>query len=111
VAKPHELLIDQGITRGGVTITRDGIILEDTGGYIVGGKYPTLVNPVTYGQVDNWLKSNPSEFYGSWLDMETGLLHIDAVDIVEDRYAAYGLAAERRELAIWDVANGREIRL
>jgi hypothetical protein len=77
----------------------------------VGGKVPTLVNPATYGQVDNWLRDNPSPYYGSWRDTRTGIVHIDAVDVVAHIMTAISLAAQRREIAIWDIHNGQEVRL
>lgn len=44
---------------------------------------------------------------GTWT--HEGVVYVDAVEVVDDLFVALGLAADRGELAIWDVAAGAEI--
>ena len=53
--------------------------------------------------------SNTSLFLGSWVDGDK--VYLDISEKVEDRHEAVKLGIERKQLAIWDNANGKEIRL
>lgn len=77
----------------GGTISTAGLPLP-TSGYWVGGA------PI--GST-NWL--------GYWRDSETGLYHLDGVDHFNTLGWATLKGRDRKEIAIWDIANGREIRL
>jgi hypothetical protein len=108
---------------GGCTVDREGDRFGVDGkvpGYVVGGVTPSLVVPVPKNeagriarveQVAAWLDKNSHDAYGSWLDTETGLVHIDAVDVVTDLNAAIALGRERGEIAIWDGVNAVEVRI
>lgn len=48
---------------------------------------------------------------GSWLDTETGTVWIDASEHYTDRAEALAVAADRGELAIWDIAANEEVRV
>jgi hypothetical protein len=48
---------------------------------------------------------------GVWTDSETGRVYLDAVEHIESRSDALRIAAERGELAIWDLYAKAEIRL
>lgn len=88
-------------------------------GYVVGGLVPTLVFDADT-QVDEFIyhvarfidrQSSTVEYVGVWKDESTGMVHVDAVQWVESRVTAETLGIQRGELAIWDCANGEEIRL
>lgn len=48
---------------------------------------------------------------GTWLDRETGTHYLDVVRTVRDREHALMLARQHKQLAIFDLAKGEEIRL
>jgi hypothetical protein len=104
------LIIDAVGDGGGGTRDKDGATVVLGSGYVVGGKVPTMVG-CTIGDLKDWIEANPSDFYGSWMDSETGKIHYDAVDVIEDRDEAIRLGIKRGEIAIWDAGAGEEIRL
>lgn len=53
--------------------------------------------------------SNTSLFLGAWVDGDK--VYLDISEKVEDRQDAVKIGIERKQLAIWDNANGKEIRL
>lgn len=53
--------------------------------------------------------SNTSLFLGAWIDK--GMVYLDISEKVEDRQEAVKLGIERKQKAIWDNFNGKEIRL
>ena len=96
------------------TIATDGAPLPEMG-YYVGGRTPSLVyksvEDVDRGEIAYWVGTHGvASFYGVWTDSETGTVYFDAVSLMESRAAANLLAKRRGELAIWDIANGEEIR-
>lgn len=84
-------------------------------GYFVGGVVQELVwerfVDLTGPGLVKFVESAPSEFVGWWVDEETGKIHIDAVEWYEHEERALYTARGRGEIAVWDVANSREIRL
>ena len=52
-----------------------------------------------------------SVYFGSWIDPETGLWHLDASEHYDDIVDAVHVARERGELAIWDIDVNDEIRV
>ena len=84
-------------------------------GYYVGGKFPSLVveskDKVDRGELAWWIGNNPAKWYGVWTDTETGKIYFDGVTHMVTRSAALWLARGRSEIAIWDIAEGAEIRL
>jgi len=81
-----------------------------TDGYFVGGVVPSLINP-TPAQVLAFIETVGTDYVGFWEDSETLALYIDAVDHVRTPEAAERLSALRSEIAYWDVANSREVRV
>lgn len=65
-----------------------------------------LANVVKY--VSNHPKVNA---FGGWYNSENGMYYFDAVVIVNDLKAAKELGRANKQLAIFDLANLREIRL
>lgn len=110
-------LIFAGIEDGGGTFDRNGNKIEQTKGFVVGGKRPSLIIrlPRYSGiieateRVAEWLDDQPFYSYGSWVD--EGYLHIDAVDIYLNRENAIHAGIMRNQISIWDIEKGEEIRL
>lgn len=91
-------------------------------GYYVGGRVPSVQCEGSAGgwpaAMSAFLRDNrpalacfPGRVFGVWLDHQTGVLHLDVSDHVADLADALSLAASRGELAIWDIANLREVRV
>lgn len=99
----------------GGTVNRydDGLPQE---GYFIGGKFKPLVfksrADVDRGEVGWWIGSNtPARFYGVWEDAETGEVYFDGVSHMHYHGNAVALGKVRGEISIWDIAEGKEIRL
>jgi len=106
----------------GVDGTVDTFITHDDGkeempstGYWVGGIRPSLIfsdkSRVDRGDIAWFVGGTESRYFGSWVDVADGTIHIDASDHVDNREDALYLAAERGEIAVWDIANESEIRV
>ena len=62
--------------------------------------------------VDQALADEPRTTFGAWVDSEDRkALYIEAVQVFDTEADALAAAAERGELAIYDLAGGVEIRL
>lgn len=62
--------------------------------------------------VDQALNDQPRTTFGAWVDSEDrNALYIEPVQVFSDEGAALEAAAQRGELAIFDLDNGVEIRL
>jgi hypothetical protein len=62
--------------------------------------------------VDDALDAEPRTTFGAWVDTDAGhALYIEPVQVFDAESDALAAAAERGELAIFDLANGVEIRL
>lgn len=115
-----ENLLDLAIENGGGTIDRwTGEAQKFTEGYIVGGVSTTLVldgdtqvNDFIY-HVARFMDRQHSgvKFIGVWRDPDTDLVHVDAVEVIQNRVDAEILGIQRGEIAIWDCKNAEEIRL
>lgn len=85
-----------------------------TRGYWVGGMFPSLIDPVSVEELEDFLHMTTRvfdvEYIGVWTDTETGRVYIDAVQHESDVREALTLASRRGELAIWDIMAGVEIR-
>lgn len=98
----------------GGTVALNGLPLP-TAGYFVGGASEELVYPsfVEFNgrEAARFVQSATAPYVGWWVDEETGKIHIDAVDWFQEESAAVAVGRVRGEIAIWDVANEREIRI
>lgn len=98
----------------GRTVDRDDIPLP-ADGYYVGGIFPSLVfdsvDEIDRGELAWWIGSNHASFYGVWADQETGKIYFDGSSWVFDVVNAMELGRIRGEIAVWDIANGKEIRV
>lgn len=98
----------------GDTIDRDGIPMPPDG-YFVGGLFPSLVfdsvDQIDRGELAWWIGNNEASFYGVWIDDQTGKIYFDGSSWVFDLYSALAVGRARNEIAIWDIAQGEEIRV
>ena len=106
---------------GGLTMDRYGKLNPHATGYYVGGLVPSLTihrdsNEHGYSLAAYALRESiPVDagqvYLGTWIDTDTDTVYFDASEWFEDRELALAVARVRMELAIWDIANGEEIRL
>ncbi len=84
-----------------------------TVGYFVGGEVPSLVfdaaDEVDRGEIAWWVGSSNALNYGVWTDKETGKIYFDAVTHFYTREISLQIAAQRGEIAIWDITAETEI--
>lgn len=86
-----------------------------TDGYFVGGAGSALVFR-TAGEVDRYLATQfmlraSAPYVGWWIDQETRKLYIDQVEWFPFLVDARREAAHLGEIAFWDIAAGREVRV
>lgn len=82
-----------------------------TNGFMVGGVAPELVMTNGTRDLPSWVARNSGEYFGIWRDDATGKYHADISEHYADRETAIEIARQRGEIAIWDLANGTEIRV
>lgn len=100
------------VVRGELADIRSGFIVGGAGGtYTCGpGASEREVREACRGAlVDAWEMG--AAHVGWWTDARTGVLWLDVVDVVDDRDASLVLAADRGEIAVWDAAQGAEVRV
>jgi hypothetical protein len=61
--------------------------------------------------IDRLESSYIEYFAGGWLDSKTGFFHLDIAEWVPDLDVALKLGKERKQLTIWSLTNGREIKI
>lgn len=64
-----------------------------------------------YGYIACMTMLWPKLYIGSWVDSETGKVHLDVSENIYELDAALTLARQNDQIAIWDVINNQEIRL
>lgn len=107
---------------GGATVSlATGAMDPHDAGYYVGGLVPSVTlhrdsNVVAYSlTADSFRNTIPVNrdgvYLGTWIDTETDTVYFDASEHFTDRTEAMRVGRLRNELAIWDIANGEEIRL
>lgn len=84
-------------------------------GYYVGGVgrelvYDSLVT-LKGSEVRAFVADCTTDFVGWWVDSETGKIHIDWVNWFPRRPMAESVGRVRKEIAIYDIANAKDIRL
>ena len=93
-----------------------------TTGYYVGGAVSPLIlsDPLEFTPDARWdvqvfvnyLREYVAcQYVGWWSDSETGKVWIDATTWHTDEFTAGKVARERREIAIYDIHNDRELRI
>lgn len=104
---------------GTVSLTGDPL---PTGGYFVGGLVsPLIIEPEDSPReqreaLDHFIEylNGPTvgaAFLGWWTDEETGKLWVDGTSHHETEFVAGRIGRRRREIAIYDIAKQRELRL
>ena len=119
----HAATITNNLMRnmGGGTFRNDGTRLDLRRGYAVGGWYPPLtLDPEDtfkeqWNEVFLWalthIDSGWRGHWGTWTDESDGTVFLDLVDVFEDRDRALIYARQNGERAIYDFANGIEVRV
>ena len=108
-------LINELTTNGGCTLHDDGTHARS--GYAVGlgGAQALDRKRYYFGQVlrivNEARQKDAATAFGAWRDTETGLDYIEPVQIFDMEHLAVNVGRARGELAIYDLANGVEIRL
>lgn len=113
-------LIDAAEATGGATL--DLALQSPTDGFIVGGIVPSLTIAPSDGLdhadkirlTAGFVMRNsdiPGAYFGSWLDVETGIIHVDVSERFESETAARTASLARDEIAYWDVSGAREVRV
>lgn len=101
----------------GVTVDREGVPSPHEAGYYVGGVCPSLVfdsvHDVDRGELAWWIgnKGPSAKFFGAWIDEEDGKVYFDVTQHFQTLQAALWVGQLRNEIAVWDIANGEEIRV
>lgn len=84
-------------------------------GYFVGGAGAVLVFPyeasVDVPLVKAFMARMEARYLGWWTDLETDKVYVDQVDWFDGFPSALKAAKARGEIAFWDVAGKREIRV
>lgn len=103
----------EGVPLGG-TVAVDGGTLPVTG-YFVGGMAPGLVyeglSSVRGPEVAEYVDGATTDYVGWWVDMSDGRVYVDMVEWHGTESAARARGREFHEIAVWDIARSREIRL
>lgn len=89
-------------------------------GFYVGGSIPEMVmtsddvnrrDAVPIQRVIDFVHRAGTAYVGVWTDTETDKIHFDAVEWYAEEFTAAAIARVRGELAVWDIARERELRL
>lgn len=105
----------------GGTVPLNGLPLPSMG-YYVGGSVPSLImeaadvdsrgqHVATLQSVINFVSRAGTPYVGVWRDHETNKIYFDAVNWFADGSTAMAVAFARSEIAVWDIANGTELRV
>lgn len=93
-------------------------ITQKNGGISINRKYkkPTsgyMVSIRTYKNLDDMLKTKLTKnmFYGTWVDVKTGIIYYDISINVKSKKLALKKARNKKELAIFDIKNQISIYL
>jgi hypothetical protein len=73
--------------------------------------YPTVGDLLGYVFDHEEILSREGKFFGGWVDTEDGTLYLDVVTLVEDKDTAISWAKRHKELAVFDLSAGTEIRV
>lgn len=99
----------------GFTIHPETLKTNPKIGFMVGGLTPStttkhheLSKTLTIFVRDN---QNKGAYLGTWKDSDTGLIWLDVSSHIKNKKEAVQIAKERKEIAIWDCANEKEIRI
>jgi hypothetical protein len=100
----------------GGTVGREGRETPEYGFFVGGHGDPitfsagTGFTPDLKRQVSDWIGRSNAPYIGWWTDEETGALYLDGSDWIESQSTAEQIGRLRKEIAIWDIGNERELR-
>jgi hypothetical protein len=119
-------LISETMQDGGWTASLTGKSVPASG-YMVGGVTDSLIfgadilnaehEDVVHDMIIRWINqrfdigTSENMFIGGWVDSEDGKVYIDLSEKFNVKEYALMIAADRGEIAIWDLANSQEIRV
>lgn len=101
----------------GGTVGREGRGTPQYGFFVGGHGEPAVFSagteftPDLERQINDWVHKSNAPYVGWWTDEETGKLYLDGSDYIESEFTATQLGRLRKEIAIWDIENERELRL
>lgn len=102
---------------GGATVSLIGETVP-AAGYLIGGiDSAEFAQPIDFGHVSEFVSHNEelltsgSFYLGAWRDSETDHVWLDVVEWEAFRMAALETATKRKEIAVWDLKSGTEIRV
>lgn len=72
---------------------------------------PSMGEIICYIEVNYELIWNEQNYIGGWLDGETGKYFLDISENIQDKAEALRIAAERKQLAIFDLSTFESIYL
>jgi hypothetical protein len=105
--------------RGGTFDARTGKLVQPTSGYAVavatvGRDTGALLSADSLYDRLSAAHYHPAPYIGTWVDTNhvgNDVAYVDRVVILPDRESALILARAFNQLAVWDFANGTEVRL
>jgi hypothetical protein len=114
----YEALYDLTITQGGATVRAEDypskIVMPKTG-YAVATSGTTVEQDdkeafdVVVDKMIAWCRETEVAYFGTWV--HDGLIYVDGVEVFASKEFALGVAYARGELAIYDIAAGKEIAI
>lgn len=108
--------INDSMIGGTVRRTAVGSELPTTGYWVGGVVSPLVIDPDdlggdNVGEIETFVNYITTEFVGWWTDSDDDQLYVDAVTWFESHDDAAKAARERHEIAFWDIARDRELRV
>lgn len=100
----------------GGTFPLDGRPMPAYGFFVGGHGTPielsggTEFTPDLERRVGDWIRKSNAPYIGWWTDSESEVLYLDGADWIESSVTAEQLGRLRKEIAIWDIGNQREVR-
>lgn len=103
----------------GGTVPLNGLPLPSVG-YYVGGRIESMImtrddvdrrDAVPLQRVIDFVSRAGTPYVGVWVDTDTDKIYFDAVEWYANEFTAAAIGRVRKEIAIWDIDHGRELRL
>ena len=112
-----KILFNKILTTGGFTAKHNGDVAAPTSGFMVGvppHSHSIPLKGLTAEQVSDGFKviadkASSDQFIGAWVSK--GNVVFDVSELIADLEEAKAIGTKRKEDAIWDNANMKEIKL
>lgn len=114
LASPATIVAAFAASPDGCTVpTRVGATVPATGYVVADARHGATLPRWDAAAASVWVASNltSADYLGVWVDSATGTTYLDAVEIHADARHALTRAADQGEIAVWSLADAREIRL